>query len=224
MWNVCFFVYSEVQSVNFLRLVSLLPLIVRGLYYSSFIRLMGGQCGFMLVDSGFSLRCWPHAGIKIGNNVGFGPNVKILVPKTGTLTIGDRCQFTSDVYIAAMESVTIGSGTMVAECSSIRDADHTYSRMDIPIRSQSMSSSAVVIGSEAWIARGVAILKGSHIGSGAVIGANAVVKGIIPDNCVAVGVPARILRHRSEQVLPFQKPRPRFPRVARRTKLNVRLS
>jgi acetyltransferase-like isoleucine patch superfamily enzyme len=40
------------------------------------------------------------------------------------------------------------------------------------------------------------VLKGADIGPGAIIGANAVVRGEIPENAVAVGVPARVIRTR----------------------------
>jgi acetyltransferase-like isoleucine patch superfamily enzyme len=37
-------------------------------------------------------------------------------------------------------------------------------------------------------------LPGADIGKHVVVGANSVVTGVIPDNCVAVGAPARVIR------------------------------
>lgn len=51
-----------------------------------------------------------------------------------------------------------------------------------------------IIGSGTVIATGAKILGDISIGKNCVIGANAVVLKSIPDNCVAVGVPARIIR------------------------------
>jgi UDP-3-O-[3-hydroxymyristoyl] glucosamine N-acyltransferase len=182
--------------VRLLWLLRLLPLLVRGFWVASWIRLMGGQCGLIFVDKGFSLRSLPHRGVRIGNRVGFGPNVKIFVPASGRLVIGDGCMFTSDVFISALESVEIGAHTLVAEYTSIRDADHRYDRVGMLIKDQGMRASPIVIADNVWIGRGVGILRGSWIGSGAVIGANAVVKGLVPNNTVVVGVPARVIRHR----------------------------
>lgn len=171
-----------------------LPLILRGLWVRGLIHLMGGKCGMIFVDRGFSLRHLPHKGIEIGDRVGFGPNVKIFVPPGGRLVIGDSCMFTSDVFISACQSVEIGADTLVAEFTSIRDADHSYDRLDLLIRQQPMKVSPIFISNNVWIGRGVAVLRGSQIGAGAVIGANAVVKSTIPDHCVAVGAPARVIR------------------------------
>jgi acetyltransferase-like isoleucine patch superfamily enzyme len=173
-----------------------IPSIMRGVWVAGLIRAMGGQCGLIFVSAGFDLRSIPHKGISIGHGVVFGPNVRIYAPKPGRLTIGDRCKFTSDIFVSALGSVEIGEDTIVAEYTSIRDADHGYAQHDIPIWRQPMKITPVMIGCGVWIGRGVAVLRGSWIGDGAVIGANAVVKSDIPAYSVAVGVPARIISNR----------------------------
>lgn len=52
------------------------------------------------------------------------------------------------------------------------------------------------IGNDVWIGYGATILAGANIGNGAVIGAGSVVSGEIPPYAIAVGNPARIVRHR----------------------------
>jgi acetyltransferase-like isoleucine patch superfamily enzyme len=42
------------------------------------------------------------------------------------------------------------------------------------------------------------VLDGCAIGDGAIIGAGAVVRGAVPANAIAVGVPARVIAHRGE--------------------------
>ena len=51
-----------------------------------------------------------------------------------------------------------------------------------------------VIGNNSIISTGAKILGPIKIGSNCVVGANAVVLDNIPDNCVAVGVPARVIK------------------------------
>ncbi|MEU7000001.1 sugar O-acetyltransferase [Nonomuraea sp. NPDC046570] len=53
----------------------------------------------------------------------------------------------------------------------------------------------IVIGDNVWLGGGVIVLAGVTIGANSVIGAGAVVTGDIPENVVAVGVPARVIRH-----------------------------
>ena len=53
----------------------------------------------------------------------------------------------------------------------------------------------VSIGDNVWIGGGVTICPGVSIGHNVTIGAGSVVVHDIPDNCVAVGNPARVVRH-----------------------------
>ncbi len=57
----------------------------------------------------------------------------------------------------------------------------------------------VTIGDGCWIGGGVIILPGVTIGKGSVIGAGSVVTKDIPDNCVAVGNPCRVIRRINEE-------------------------
>ncbi len=53
---------------------------------------------------------------------------------------------------------------------------------------------APVIGNNVWIAPGAKILGPITVGSNVIIGANAVVLHDVPDNSVAAGIPARVIR------------------------------
>jgi acetyltransferase-like isoleucine patch superfamily enzyme len=57
----------------------------------------------------------------------------------------------------------------------------------------------VDIGDDVYIGLNVLILKGSSIGNGAVIAAGSVVTGMIPPNCLAAGVPAKVIRPLDDQ-------------------------
>ena len=50
-----------------------------------------------------------------------------------------------------------------------------------------------VVGDNVFIGRNSIILMGTHIGSNVIIGAGSVVHGVIPDNVVAAGNPARTI-------------------------------
>lgn len=56
----------------------------------------------------------------------------------------------------------------------------------------------VVIEKNCFIGAGAVILEGVHIGESTIVGANAVVREDLPDHCVAVGVPARIIKIHEE--------------------------
>ena len=52
----------------------------------------------------------------------------------------------------------------------------------------------VIIEKNSFIGAGVVVLEGVHIGENTIIGANAVVTEDIPENCVAVGIPAKVIK------------------------------
>ena len=56
----------------------------------------------------------------------------------------------------------------------------------------------IVVGDNVYIGNNVIILPGVTIGSNVVIGAGAIVSRDIPDNSVAVGVPARVIKTADE--------------------------
>ena len=52
----------------------------------------------------------------------------------------------------------------------------------------------ITIDDNCWIAANVTILNNVHIGKGSVIGAGAVVTKNIPENSIAVGIPAEVIK------------------------------
>ncbi len=120
----------------------------------------------------------------------------LVVESRGTLEVGDRTVFGHHCTIAADESVTIGRACLIAELVSIRDHDHAFASADVAIIDQGRDTAPVRIGDNVWIGGKVTVTKGVTIGSNVVVGAHAVVTTDLPDGCVAVGMPARVIRHR----------------------------
>ncbi|TSO25265.1 sugar O-acetyltransferase [Lactobacillus sp. LL6] len=58
---------------------------------------------------------------------------------------------------------------------------------------------SITIGNNCWLASNVTVCAGVTIGNNCVIGAGAVVTHDIPDNSLAVGVPAKVIRKLSEK-------------------------
>jgi len=58
----------------------------------------------------------------------------------------------------------------------------------------------ILIDDDALLGYGVIVLSGVRIGKGAVIGAGSVVTSDVPDGAIAAGVPASIIKMRSDSV------------------------
>lgn len=112
------------------------------------------------------------------------------------LCFGENCKIGDNVHIAASKKVNIGNNCLFASNIYISDTNHgdgSNSPLTPPDQWE-LSSNPVEIGNCVWIGEGVAVLPGSKIGDGCIIGAHAVVKGDIPSYCVAVGAPAKIVK------------------------------
>ena len=93
--------------------------------------------------------------------------------------------------------VVIGEDCLIAELVSIRDHDHRFADLDVPIRAQGADVAEVNIGRNVWIGSKATVLKGVTIGDDAIVGAGAVVTRDVPANAIVIGVPARVVRFRS---------------------------
>jgi len=105
-----------------------------------------------------------------------------------------------NVYVGANCSlglVTIEPNVLLADGVRIPSGGRTHNIADpaTPIREQGSTLTRVRIGRGTWIGSSAVIL--ADVGANCVIGAGSVVTKPIPDNAVAVGVPARVIRTRS---------------------------
>ena len=94
--------------------------------------------------------------------------------------------------------MTIGANVIMGQHISFHPETHVFASMAKPIRQQGVTRAGIVIGNDCWIGAKVTFLDGARVGSGVVVAAGSVVRGVIPDNVVIGGVPARILKHRTE--------------------------
>jgi serine O-acetyltransferase len=78
--------------------------------------------------------------------------------------------------------------------------NHTLIGQNITIGG-TFGSDVPTVGHNVFIGPGVRILGGIRVGNNVVLGANAVVLKDVPDNCIAAGVPARVLRTIPEGLL-----------------------
>lgn len=123
---------------------------------------------------------------------------KKLKPK---LKIGNRVSINDMVHIGCANYIEIGDDCLLASRIYISDHNHgiykgknqsqvtepmAYRRLDI--------DKQVIIGKNVWLCEGVTVLPGSEIGNNCIIGANAVVRGKIPSNTMAVGIPAKVIK------------------------------
>ena len=110
------------------------------------------------------------------------------------LMIGENTVIGHFAHIIAWKNVKIGNNVLIADRVFISDCTHQYKNIITPIINQDIKVlKPVIIGDDSWIGENVCIC-GANIGKHCVVGANSVVTKDIPDYCIAVGNPARIIK------------------------------
>jgi UDP-3-O-[3-hydroxymyristoyl] glucosamine N-acyltransferase len=125
----------------------------------------------------------PHiGGVRIGDNVEIGSNCTVVRGVLGDTIVSDFTKVDDHVHIG--HNVEIGAKTMITACAEI--------------------SGSVKIGNNCWLGPNCSLMNQIRIGNNVLIGLGAVVTKSLPDNAVAVGNPARIVRIKEEKESPWK--------------------
>lgn len=183
-----FFKFGHIPGKNF---ISLHALIERGLTPS-----LGN--GVTIGDYA-KLAHRGHGTIEIGEHSAIDAFVVLETRRGGFIKIGKHTGINAFSVVYGAGGVTIGDHTRIAAHTVIVASNHAFDDITRDIHEQGITKQGIAIGNDVWVGAGVRILDGVHIGDHAVIGAGSVVTHDIPENSVAVGVPARVLRKRGEK-------------------------
>jgi acetyltransferase-like isoleucine patch superfamily enzyme len=108
--------------------------------------------------------------------------------------VGDRCLVGRGSSIIGHRRIDIGDDVWTGYDVRITDMNHGYEDLDHPISGQWQKEAPIRIGNGSWLGHHVVVLPGVTIGEHVTVGAGSVVTADLPDRCVAVGAPARVVR------------------------------
>lgn len=118
------------------------------------------------------------ARISIGDHTTINDNCAIYCRNGYGISIGNDCMLSQDIVIQSGDAhpiVDINTGTIINEAADPNKRN-------------------VVLMDHVWVGWGAMLLNGAEVGSGSIIGARSLVKKRFPNNCILVGVPARVQR------------------------------
>lgn len=119
------------------------------------------------------------------NNIRYNPSIKI----------GNDCMMGQNCSIMSADSIIIEDNVLMASYITIVNENHG---MDLEskfnYRRQPLTTAPILIKEGAWIGERCCILSGVSIGKKSIIGSGSVVTKPIPDYCIAVGNPARVIK------------------------------
>ena len=149
--------------------------------------------GVCRIGKGSSVALYPGCTCTMESST-IGKNSYISVLKSGTLFLGKGVGVGNCNQIICQNKIAIGDDTILGPNVYIYDHNHQFT-LENGVDRWNYDIDEVIIGKKTWIGANVVILKGVHIGDNCVIGAGSVVTKDIPSHCVAVGNPAKIIKH-----------------------------
>jgi acetyltransferase-like isoleucine patch superfamily enzyme len=133
------------------------------------------------------LSAWDSSKMTVNGKFRIYSGSQIVVDENASLELGSG-YINSNSTISCFNCIKIGHDVAIAENVTIRDSDNHS------IVGGKPKTAPINIGNHVWIGLGVTVLKGVTIGDGAVIAAGSMVTKDVPPNCLAAGVPARVIR------------------------------
>ena len=147
---------------------------------------------------------WGEGVVEFGKNISFGwlqsnfyfGSYSFLNPrdKSSYIKFGDNVTLNNcSNIIAEKGNIIIGNNVLIGSCVSILNSDFHH----INYKERNKGNHAIkdiLINDNVWIGSNCIILKGVEIGKNSVIGSGSVVTRSIPENKVAAGNPAKIIK------------------------------
>lgn len=119
------------------------------------------------------------------NNVEYKPSIKI----------GNNCMMGQNCSIMSADSVIIEDNVLMASYITIVNENHGMDvESEFDYRRQPLTTSPILIKEGAWIGEHCCILSGVTIGKKSIIGSGSIVSKSVPDYCIAVGSPAKVIK------------------------------
>ncbi|RQR49229.1 acyltransferase [Burkholderia sp. Bp9126] len=134
-----------------------------------------------------------------------GARIELVVGDSGrmpSLSIGNDVNIEQNVHIVCGSSIEIQDRVTITGGCAIVDVEHPFEDIDDPVRigmRLRMQGNRVVIGAGSFIGFNSIILPNVVIGRHSVVGSHSVVTRDVPDYCVVVGNPARIIKRYSRK-------------------------
>lgn len=141
-----------------------------------------------------------YRNITIGEDFRIDTNA-LIAAENGSLSIGKNVGLMSNSQINANRSrITIGNYVLIAPNVVIQGVNHNCDITGKPIlfSGDQKDKNFIDIGDDVWIGANAIITPGVRIGKGAIIGAGSVVTKDVPEYMIVGGIPAKIIKKRTE--------------------------
>jgi len=141
---------------------------------------------------------YDNDGITIGNGVFIGRGT-IFNCKNGNIILNDYVNMGFNCHIVSVNQVKLGDNALIAANCYLIGGTQKSERLDVSHIEQEQESKGIELKENIWLGANVQVMDGVTIGRDSIVGTSAVVNSNIPDNCTAVGIPAKVIKRESYQ-------------------------
>lgn len=163
------------------------------------------HCRNMIIGNNVTINDYVEINAESQNSVVIGNNITIgkysIIKCTGKyknvktgIKIGDNSSFGDFCFFGCAGGILIGNDVIMGQNIRFHAQNHNFDKVDILIKDQGTTQEGITIENNCWIGGGTVFLDGVTIGTGSIIGANSLVNKNIPEHCVAVGNPIKIIK------------------------------
>lgn len=138
---------------------------------------------------GFNTSIINFSKVKIKKGSFLQDHVYLRAGMNGSIQIGNDVAINSFARLFGHGGITVGDNSQIGPGATLTTTSHDID-MDMVA-----SFRPITIGEWTWIGANAIILPGITIGNHVVVGAGSVVTKDIPDYSVAVGIPAKVIKH-----------------------------
>jgi acetyltransferase-like isoleucine patch superfamily enzyme len=132
-----------------------------------------------------------------GNKFGLFPGARIEITD-GKFEIGDNVRIGHNLFVSCASNLKIGNDVTISANVFISTTENKVERENLtPFSDWAVLEMPIVIGHNCFIGYGVAILPGTRLGVGCVVGANAVVRGEYPSGTIIAPQKSEVIGLRS---------------------------
>lgn len=118
----------------------------------------------------------------------------IWAPRTPRLKIGDGATIGDSFFINCNLDIEIGIHAGIADRVYLSDANHLWNNPDLPpALLPNEIGKPIRIGDHTWLGINSVVINGAKVGKHSIVSSNSVVTRDVPDYCLAVGNPAKIV-------------------------------
>lgn len=153
-----------------------------------------------------TVRVLGYKNFSIGSNscIGEGGVINVNNRNAGGeeyIKIGNNCFIGKRNFFSQGAAIVVKDFCMTGMDCKFMSADHIFSDPLRPYISTGVTcDKTITIGVNVWIGAGVSVLGNVNVGHGSIIGAGSLVTKDIPPFCLAVGVPAKIIKYYNFEV------------------------